>query len=126
MKKHNDVHFQKIEHAWRKWTKECDPYRPELMVPVSVGVAVAVCTLRFSVNSYWGAGILMTLWLTYLFWMLTRKWEPILNRHLQAYEPVDRQAYADLQNTILSAGKLEKSALGEWMAVERKARKQER
>ena len=123
MKKHNDVRFEKIEQAWRKWSKGRGPYLPELVMPVTLCTAVAVFTLRFSVNSYWGVGLLMTLWLTYLFWMLTRKWEPILNRHLHAYQPVDLQAHADLQNTILSAGKLEKSALGEWMAIERKARK---
>lgn len=117
----NAAHFKKIEHAWRKWSKGSEPYRPELMVPVSVGVGVAVCTLRILVNSHWEEGLLMMSWLIYLFWMLTREWEPILTGRLQAYEPVDRQAYADLQNTILSAGKLEKSALGEWIAAERKS-----
>lgn len=121
MGKDNAGQFKKIEYAWHKWSEGSEPYRPELMVPVSVGVAVAVCTLRFSVNSSWGVNLLMTLWLAYVFWMLTRKWEPILNRRLQAYEPLDRQAYADLLNTIQSVGKLEKSALGVWIVAERKA-----
>ncbi|NCF08747.1 hypothetical protein DK872_26245 [Kosakonia sp. MH5] len=48
-------------------------------------------------------------------------WSSFCEGQLESYEPADAGAFHALQAVVISSGKLEKEALGQWIELEREA-----
>ena len=118
----NDCCFVSICEGYEQWCKDKSPgvgsvnlvaicfscLAALLLCWAARDATMAVCTVIGSIIVFAG--------------LYKPEWPPLLDGYLSDYDPVDDAAFSLFQQTVSTAGILEKEALGEWIALERLAR----